>query len=153
MKQVKLTGRGIIFRLTDTVTDNCIEQDAILEGVALEVDGEDITKKKGKYLKQKFVHSCMTPDTSGTVEYLVLDKRFDFEFTFDIPVEDDEFNPKLIQLIKSDYEVEDLPYYIVTDKILYDGKEICNNEGLVDFGLTCYTTKELTWDDFNNMYM
>lgn len=153
MKQVKLTGRGIIFRLTDTVTDNCIEQNAILEGVALEVDGEDITKKKGKYLKQKFVHSYMTPDTSGTVEFLIVNKTFDFEFTFDIPVEDDEFNPKLIQLIKSDYEIEGIPYYIVTDKILYDGKEVDNNEGLVDFWMVGYDTKELTWDDFNNMYM
>jgi hypothetical protein len=38
--------------------------------------------------------------------------------------DDEEFDPKKLQLIKSDYEVEFLPYGIVTDTIVYDGKEI-----------------------------
>lgn len=153
MVQITLKGNGIIFRGTDTVTDNCIEQNAILEGVELYHNEEDITKKKGKYIKQKYFHSMITPDTSGSIKRLVLNETFYFEFTYDIPVEESEFNPKLIQLIKSDYEFEGIPYYIVTDKVLYDGKEIENNEGLFEFGMTNYTEEDMTWDDYQNMFM
>ena len=45
--------------------------------------------------------------------------------TFCIELEDDEvFDPKQLQLVKSDYEVEFLPYGIVSNHIVYKGKEI-----------------------------
>jgi hypothetical protein len=44
---------------------------------------------------------------------------------YDIELEDDEeFDPKKLQLVKSDYEVSFLPYGIITDYIIYDGKRI-----------------------------
>lgn len=153
MVQITLKGTGIIFMVEDVVTDNYIQQDAILEGVQLLKEDEDITKQKGKYIKQKYFHNMITPDTSGSIKRMVIDKTFNFTFTFDIPVEESEFNPKLIQLIKSDYEFEGIPYYIVTDKMMYDGKEICSNEGLTDFAMKGYTEEEMTWDDYQNMYI
>ena len=96
-----------------------------LEYVMYDIDGDedaiDITKKKGKYLETKtfwedrikfpFVFQY-ADDTWAIYDYV-------------IELEDDEeFDPKKLQLVKSDYEVWFLPYGIITEYIMYDGKTI-----------------------------
>lgn len=146
---ITLKGDGIIFQVEDTSTDDMIEQDGIISGVELwDSEIEDITKKKGKYVKQKYIHDWMERlNSSGSIIFRQLHKTFHFEFTYDIEVPSSEFNPKLIQLIKSDYEFEGIPYYIVTDKILYDGKEIHRNEDNIDYGMTSYSEEDMEWYD------
>lgn len=87
-------------------------------------EGEDITKKKGKYIKRDDV---LKKDYKLSAPFYVMpyNMRAYIENTFCIELEDgEEFDPKKLQLIKSDYEVEFLPYGIVSDTIVYDGKEI-----------------------------
>ena len=49
----------------------------------------------------------------------------EYEYNYEIELEDDEeFDPKKLQLVKSDYEVSFLPYGIIVDYIMYDGKKI-----------------------------
>lgn len=99
-----------------------------LEGVYVGNEGfeesEDITKKKGKYIKRDDV---LKKDYKLNPPFYVrcINSGTEIVNTFCVELEDDEeFDPKKLQLIKSDYEVEFLPYGIVTDTIVYDGKEI-----------------------------
>lgn len=85
---------------------------------------EDIIKKKGKYINRDDI---LKADYDLVAPFYVLpfDDEAYIENTFCIELEDDEeFDPKKLQLIKSDYEVDFIPYGIVSDKIMYDGKEI-----------------------------
>lgn len=91
-------------------------------------EGEDITKKKGKYVKRDDVFK---KDCKLRVPFYVMpfNMRAYIENTFCIELEDDEeFDPKQLQLIKSDYEVEFLPYGIVTDEVLYKGNRIITDD-------------------------
>ena len=91
-------------------------------------EGEDITKKKGKYVKRDDVFKN---DYKLRVPFYVMpyNMRAYIENTFCIELEDDEeFDPKQLQLIKSDYEVEFLPYGIVTDEVLYKGNRIITDD-------------------------
>lgn len=56
-------------------------------------------------------------------------------------IDDDNFDPKKLQLIKSDYELDFLPYGIMIDSIMYDGKvveveELLDDDENYDFGAT-----------------
>lgn len=97
-------------------------------------EGEDITKQKGKYIKRDDIlkkdYKLRAPFYVMPYNMLALIVN---EFCIELE-DDEEFDPKKLQLIKSDYEVEFLPYGIVTDTIVYDGKEIlmCNENGYND---------------------
>lgn len=91
-------------------------------------EGEDITKKKGKYIKRDDVFKN---DYKLRAPFYVMPYNMGayIENTFCIELEDDEeFDPKQLQLIKSDYEVEFLPYGIVTDEVLYKGNRIVTDD-------------------------
>lgn len=84
----------------------------------------DITKEKGKYIKRTDI---LKNDCKLTPPFYVrcINGETEIGNTFCIELEDDEvFDPKQLQLVKSDYEVEFLPYGIVSDCILYKGKKI-----------------------------
>ena len=82
---------------------------------------EDITGKKGKYVKSKTIYS--KPFRPNAVAVL-MGGGFN-EITFTIELEDNEdFDSKKLQLIKSDYEFEFLPFGVVSEFIMYDGKMI-----------------------------
>ena len=82
----------------------------------------DITKKKGKYIKSETYFKDMGFESpfyvndGGSIRVCEV---------FKIELEDDEeFDPKKLQLVKSDYELNFLPYGIIVTYIIYNGKVI-----------------------------
>ena len=99
----------------------------------------DITKKKGKYL---LVNNFFSKSRRLIAPFYVLEINYCEQVnTFEVQLEDDEeFDPKKLQLIKSDYELSFIPFGIVSDGIIYNDKVIWadsgdgyNNKGGVPF--------------------
>ena len=114
----------------------------ILSNVEVFANGEDITKKKGKYIKtypftKDIVEGFECDPEAKNMLYRKADNDddWDFEFEFEIPVSPQEFDPKKLQLIKSDYEFNEVPYAILADVIIYDGKEY-RTEDDFDYAMT-----------------
>lgn len=108
-----------------------------------DVDSEgavDITKKKGKYLLLndlfKENYELESPFYVRQINYCDINECFMIELE-----DDEEFDSKKLQLIKSDYEVEFLPFGISGTKVVYDSKVITcyESEGYRDKGY---------WDGF-----
>ena len=101
-----------------------LDLEGVYVGGEMFSEEEDITKSKGKYIKRTDV---LKKDCKLTPPFYVrcINGGTEIVNTFCIELEDDEeFDPKQLQLVKSDYEVEFLPYGIVSDTIVYKGKEI-----------------------------
>lgn len=83
----------------------------------------DITKKKGKYILTKNYFSGVC---ELKAPFYYTQRNFcEICETFSIELQDDEeFDPKKFQLIKSDYELDFLPFAIAARMALYDGKSI-----------------------------
>ena len=83
----------------------------------------DITKEKGKYLLVNDLFSnhyqFNAPFYVEQFNYCGLQEHFVIELE-----DDEEFDPKKLQLIKSDYELEFLPFAISMGVVLYNGKLI-----------------------------
>jgi hypothetical protein len=81
----------------------------------------DITKQKGKYVLVNDYFSgfkrMIKPFWVQQVNECRICELFRIELN-----DDEEFDPKKLQLIKSDYEVKFLPYGVVSSLIVYDGK-------------------------------
>jgi hypothetical protein len=99
-----------------------------LEGVYVGQDeweeAEDITKKKGKYIKRTDIFKS---DQGLTPPFYVrcINGGTDICNSFCIELNDEEeFDPSQLQLEKSDYELEFLPYGIVSQYIIYKGEKI-----------------------------
>lgn len=133
MKKVILTGRGQIIGSVEDMEDSgeLIEFCAILKDVCVTVDGVDITKEKGKYINSKsYIKDHYLLSESAPHFFRLLDEdEYYFESVF--LIDDDNFDPKKLQLIKSDYELDFLPYGIMIDSIMYDG-EVVEVEELLD---------------------
>ena len=98
---------------------------------ALYVDDDEsnnLIKKKGKYIKvYDYFHELFADDGEHPlpVELHLRTSYGNDRLDYMIELEDDEeFDIKKLQLIKSDYEIECCPYFIVTEKIVYNGKEV-----------------------------
>lgn len=90
-------------------------------------DNENVTKQKGKYVKTKeYFHDLFSEDGYHPLPVEVHERDFsDITLCYIIELEDDEeFDIKQLQLIKSDYECLNIPYFILAEKILYKGKEV-----------------------------
>ena len=101
-----------------------LDLEGVYVGDEMFSEDEDITKSKGKYIKRTDV---LKKDYKLTPPFYVrcINGGTEIVNTFCVELEDDEeFDPKQLQLVKSDYEVEFLPYGIVSDTIIYKGKEI-----------------------------
>lgn len=151
--KVRLLGKGYPIQCDSLERETCFyEYPLILEGVELvqyvgDCEWEDITKKKGKYVKGKIIHEQIK-DELGDEILLDFSGEQDFEYEFEIEHEG-EFNPKLIQLLKSDYEFEDIPYAILGNVILYDGQRILTSTNEEDGLVVSYNnTKQVKWDGF-----
>lgn len=150
---VTIRGRGDVYwmeNFSDTPDDwddidlrdfNSLEDEGWLDGDLYEIafildlegvyvgneeysEDVDITKEKGKYIKRTDI---LKNDCKLTPPFYVrcINGETEIVNTICIELEDDEeFDPKQLQLVKSDYEVEFLPYGIVSDCILYKGKKI-----------------------------
>lgn len=87
----------------------------------------DITKKKGKYILTSNyfsgVNGLKTPFYYSQRRYCEICEMFTIELQ-----DDEEFDPKKFQLIKSDYELSFLPYAIIPTMVMYDGKVIFKDD-------------------------
>lgn len=129
--KITVKGEGIILAINDyDYSDDYYELPFIIKGVVVLADGEDITKKKGKYLTSRYVHDLVAKDGATITSASICDYSKDFVAEFDIPVED--FDPKKLQLIKSDYEFAGMPYGILASTVVYDGKEYDTDSELLD---------------------
>lgn len=83
----------------------------------------DITKKKGKYVLTSNYFSGVY---GLNAPFYYTQRNFcEIYETFSIELQDDEeFDPKKFQLIKSDYELDFLPFAIAARMAMYDGKSI-----------------------------
>ena len=148
--KVELTGEGLQLRCDSLDEDFPYEFPLILSDVKLvrHIEGnelEDITKQKGKYVKGKFIREEIKDELGDEMLIDTLDySQHVFEFEIE---HEGEFNPKLIQLLKSDYEFQEIPYAILANKILYDGKEIPSTT-FEEFVITCPEYRQVNWDGF-----
>lgn len=87
-------------------------------------EGEDYEHpiiKKGKYIKTKEYLSSYfkSPFMVQCINGGIIEHYYEIELS-----DKEEFDPMKLQLVKSDYEVDFIPYGIVVDHIFYDGKKI-----------------------------
>lgn len=93
-------------------------------------DNEDVNvvKKKGKYVQTRnYFHKLFADDGYYPlpVDVHLCSTGGGDTFSYIINLEDDEeFDIKKVQLINSDYEISPCPYFILVEKIMYDGKEV-----------------------------
>lgn len=85
------------------------------------LENEEPIVKKGKYVKtgEHFAEFVKEPFVVQRCDSTYAE--FDYLIELD---DNEEFDPMKLQLIKSDYEVEFLPYGIITGCIMYDGRAI-----------------------------
>lgn len=84
-------------------------------------EDEIMIEKKGKYIKTteyfaEFIQEPFVVQHSDST-------YAEYEYSIEL-MDDEDFDPLKLQLIKSDYEVEFLPYGIITGTIMYDGRAI-----------------------------
>ena len=143
MKQVKITIKGDIIAL-DYCTQDLPEDEDFFGNYylccgwwkleAMWIDGneeENVIKQKGKYIKTKeFFHNLFREDGDHPLPIECHTRvYYNQEISYIIELEDDEeFDIKKVQLVKSDYECQEFPYWIIADHILYDNKEIPTDE-------------------------
>ena len=99
-----------------------------LESLTVNDNEENLIKRKGKYVKTKeFFHELMGPESDQPLPVDMHTRTYGYiEIEYNIELEDDEeFDIKKVQLLKSlEFDTTELPYFIVVDYILYDGKKI-----------------------------
>ncbi|MCH5234912.1 MAG: hypothetical protein J1E16_06430 [Muribaculaceae bacterium] len=143
--KVTVKGLGRIVMLGEVEDDDMREYNVIISGVEVFADSEDITKKKGKYIKSSPFANAMKD--MGVSPYSILCQmsskdNIEIETEFEIPVSKEEFDPKKLQLIKSDYEFLEIPYCIMTDRIIYNEKEYFTISDLIDYGFIDFEEME-----------
>lgn len=120
--------------------DECYYDFFILGSITVYANGENITKKKGKYV---IVENMITDwikekyDTPALVKQLTDNAKIHTEVEIDV----DEFDPKKLQLRKSTYELQEVPYAIDGHHILYDG-ELIELEVMYDYRYSIDDTYE-----------
>ena len=95
----------------------------ILRDIEVIANGEDITKKKGKYVMVEDMIGDRIRDnyeTPALVKQLTDDAHLHAEVELDV----EDFDPKKLQLRKCVYEFNEVPYAIDGHHILYDGELI-----------------------------
>lgn len=100
-------------------------------GMFIDDDEEtDFMMRKGKYIKTRnHFHDLFAADGEHPLPVVVHCRDYDVcrggVGEYYIKLEDDEeFDIKKVQLVKSDYEILNEPYFIIADYILYDGKRV-----------------------------
>lgn len=90
----------------------------------------DVIKQKGKYIKTRnHFHELFAAEGEHPLPVVVHCRDYDVcrggvgDYYIELQ-DDEEFDIKKIQLVKSDYEIVDEPYFIIADYIMYDGKRV-----------------------------
>lgn len=142
MKQIKIKITGDIIALDYCAQDLPEDEDFYgnyylvcgwntVTGLYVDDSEDNAVKQKGKYVKTKeFFHDLFRVDGDQPLPVECHTRVYnEQEINYIIEIEDDdEFDIKKVQLVKSDYECDEFPYFIVADYILYDGKEIHTDE-------------------------
>lgn len=142
MKQIKIKITGDIIALDYCTQDLPEDEDFYgnyyltcgwntVTGLYVNDSEDNVVKQKGKYVKtKKFFHHLFRKDGDHPLPVECHTRVYcEQEVEYNIRIEDDEeFDIKKVQLVKSDYECDEFPYFIVADYILYDGKEIHTDE-------------------------
>lgn len=140
MKEVKITINGDLLVIDYCSKSLIKEEDSFIDQYyavsgwdkvnAMYIDDnteENVVKKKGKYVKSvTFFHERMDKNSEHPLPVEMHTRRYyDIDADYVIELEDnEEFDIKKVQLVKSDYELPEFPYFICANNILYDGKEI-----------------------------
>ena len=116
---------------TSNFYNECYYDYFILGDITVYANGEDITKKKGKYV---IVENMMGDWIREHYEMPALVKQLTDNAKLSATVELDveEFDPKKLQLRKCIYEFTEVPYAIDGHHILYDG-ELIDLEGAYEY--------------------
>lgn len=117
---------GDLYELPLILEDILVLQSSNPEKPVWDLDDEgaiDITKKKGKYI---LTNNYFSGVCELKAPFYYTQRNFcEIYETFSIELQDDEeFDPKKFQLIKSDYELDFLPFAIASRMAMYDGKSI-----------------------------
>lgn len=139
MKKVKITIKGDILAI-DYCSKTLMDEDMDfmaqyyltcgwekIEAMHVDDSEENVVRKKGKYVKTvEMMHRLMGPGSDHPLPCeLHVHTYYNQSIDYIIEVADDEeFDIKKVQLEKSDYELDCLPYFIAAMYILYDGKRI-----------------------------
>lgn len=114
-----------------------------IESLTVNDNEENLVKQKGKYcIKEDALHEIIEDGHPLPVECHTR-QYYDQELVYEIEHEG-EFDIKKLQLVKSTYEFDEIPFWIVADYILYDGERFDNDE-ITDYDVEskCYNTFEL----------
>lgn len=144
MKEIKITIKGDIIALdycsTTLYSEDedffgnyylCCGWEKLTEMWIDDNEEENVIKQKGKYVKTKeFFHNLFSEDGDHPLPIECHTRvYYNQEISYLIELQDDEeFDIKKVQLVKSDYECQEFPYWIIADYILYDEKEIPTDE-------------------------
>lgn len=117
---------GDLYELPLILEDVQVLQSSNPEKPVWDLDDEgaiDITKKKGKYI---LTNNYFSGICGLNAPFYYTQRNYcEIYETFCIELEDDEeFDPKKFQLVKSDYELDFLPFAIISTMAMYDGKTI-----------------------------
>lgn len=100
---------------------------------------ENIVKQKGKYIKTKeYFHDLFREDGPHPLPVIVrcaVDNEYEVQYEIEVT---GDFDPKKLQLIKSDYEFNGMPYFILTEYIMYDGVKYDMSSDSYDTIDDCY---------------
>jgi hypothetical protein len=171
MKKVKVTIEGTLL-MCEYCSKSLIEEDGDFYSEYYAVNGwdkldalyinddesENLIKKKGKYVKvYDYFHELFSEDGDHPlpVEMHTRTSYGNDKLSYEIDLEyDEDFDIKKLQLIKSDYEIECCPYFVVAEKILYNGKECFltdeSQDDYSDYGIEGRYCDEYTIDKFYN---
>lgn len=98
-----------------------------LDSMTIDDNEENVIKQKGKYAKtDHFLHDKFAEDGDHPLPVEChIRTYYNQEISYYLELEDnEEFDIKKVQLLKSTYEYDAYPYFIVGDYILYDGKKV-----------------------------
>lgn len=173
MKKTKVTIEGTIIMIeycSKKVMEECADENLDpffdnyymtngwqkIESIYVDDNEEvNLVKEKGKFVKvYDYFHKLFAEDGDHPlpVELHARIARGGDRLDYVIELEDDEeFDIKKVQLIKSDLEIFPLPYYILAEKILYDGKEVqVEWEEYADYGIDGKYCNEFEIDKYIN---
>lgn len=116
---------------------------------------QNLIKQKGKYIKTKeYFHNKFSEDGEHPLPIEIHYRYWSGqELEYIVELEDDEeFDIKKVQLIKSDYECDQFPYFILCEKILYDGKDVWANDEFNTWTEYCPEEKLYSEDTITSLY-
>ena len=118
-------------------------------------ESNNLVKKKGKYVKIKEHFKKLFAEDGDHPLPVVIHYRYYYEQELEYVIEledDEEFDIKKVQLVKEDYTCNLFPYFILCEKILYDGKDVLANDQYNDWAEYCPEEKIYNEGEIEELY-